>query len=177
MSAGGGVVYRPAGKFRSRAKGKRHPHAGSPGRAHRHRDEPDDDWEHDECGLRGQIHLYELSFTPDFDLNELMGSFGGTASAPPSQGFSNDLQLGLIVNSPNGINLVSRDLSLQGNATLQVRGTAAEPVVLGRVNVNSGDLLFRGNCYLLQSGTIAFRQSGARRSDAERRHQHDDPTI
>jgi len=106
--------------------------------------------------LRGQINLDELSFTPDFDLSALMGSFGGTASAPPSQGFTNDLQLSLNVNSPNGINLVSRDLSLNGSANLQVKGTAAEPVALGRVNLNSGDLLFRGNRYLLQSGTIDF---------------------
>ena len=60
------------------------------------------------------------------------------------------------MNSPNGINLVSRDLSLNGNVNLQIRGTAADPVALGRVNVNSGDLLFRGNRYLLQSGTIDF---------------------
>jgi translocation and assembly module TamB len=106
--------------------------------------------------LRGQVNLNELSFTPDFDLSALMGSFGGTVSAPPSQGFTNDLQLNLVVNSPNGINLVSRDLSLQANTNLQVKGTAAEPVVLGRVNVNGGDLLFRGNRYVLQSGTIDF---------------------
>jgi len=108
------------------------------------------------AALRGQMNIEQLSFTPDFDLSALMGSFGGTASAPPSQGFTNDLQLELTVNSPNGINLVSRDLSLQGNAALQVRGTAAEPVVLGRLNVNGGDLLFRGNRYLLQAGTIDF---------------------
>jgi translocation and assembly module TamB len=106
--------------------------------------------------LRGQVHVDELSFTPDFDLSALMGSFGGTVSAPPSQGFTNDLQLNLVVNSPNGINLASRDLSLQANTDLQIKGTAAEPVVLGRVNVNGGDLLFRGNRYLLQSGTIDF---------------------
>jgi translocation and assembly module TamB len=58
--------------------------------------------------------------------------------------------------SSSGINLVSRDLSLQGNAGLRIRGTAAEPVVLGRLNVNGGDLIFRGNRYVLQAGTIDF---------------------
>jgi len=40
---------------------------------------------------------------------------------------------------------------------LQVRGTAAEPVILGRMNLNNGDLIFNGNRYLLQAGTIDFR--------------------
>jgi translocation and assembly module TamB len=106
--------------------------------------------------LRGTVDIAQLSFTPEFDFATLMGSFGGTISAPPGQGFSNDVQLDLSVLSTSGINLVSRDLSLQGNATLRVRGTAAEPVVLGRVIVNGGDLIFRGNRYVLEAGTIDF---------------------
>jgi translocation and assembly module TamB len=106
--------------------------------------------------LRGNVDIAQLSFTPDFDLNQLMGSFGGTVSPPPGQGFTNGLELELNVVSSSGINLVSRDVSVQGNANLHVRGTAAEPVLLGRVVVNGGDLLFRGNRYVLQAGTIDF---------------------
>jgi len=106
--------------------------------------------------LRGNVDLTQLSFTPDFDLNELMGSFGGAVSPPPGQGFTSNLQLDLNVVSSSGINLVSRDVSVQGTANLRVRGTAAEPVLLGRVVVNGGDLIFRGNRYVLQAGTIDF---------------------
>jgi translocation and assembly module TamB len=37
-----------------------------------------------------------------------------------------------------------------------VKGTAAEPVILGRVNLTNGDLIFRGNRYLLQGATVDF---------------------
>jgi translocation and assembly module TamB len=106
--------------------------------------------------LHGDVDVAQLSFTPDFDLNTLIGSFGGTISAPPGQGFTNDLQLDLNVTSSNGINLVTRDVSVQGNANLRVRGTAAEPVVLGRLIINGGDVIFRANRYLFQAGTIDF---------------------
>lgn len=110
----------------------------------------------EEAVLRGQVNVDKLSFTPDFDVASAIGSLGGTSSAPPSQGFSNNVRLDLAVRSAGGVNLVSRELSLQGTANLNVRGSAADPVITGRVNLSNGDLIFRGNRYLLQSGTIDF---------------------
>ncbi|HEX7962553.1 MAG TPA: translocation/assembly module TamB domain-containing protein, partial [Terriglobales bacterium] len=106
--------------------------------------------------LRGQVMIDQLSFTPDFDFMEFVGQFSGNSTPPPAEGFTQNLQLDVGVQSSNGINLVSRQLSLQGAANLNVRGTAAQPVILGRVNLSSGDLIFRGNRYLLQGGTIDF---------------------
>ena len=106
--------------------------------------------------LRGQVNLEQLSFTPDFDLMEMMGQFGGTTEPPPAQGFTTNLLLDLAVRSPQGINLSSRELSLSGGLNLNVRGTAAQPVILGRVNLTNGDLIFRGNRYLLQGATVDF---------------------
>jgi translocation and assembly module TamB len=108
------------------------------------------------ASLGGQVRINQLGFTPDFDLNGFMGQFAGQVEPPPTQSFADNLQLNLTVQSPNGVNLVSRELSLDGNADLNIRGTAAEPVILGRVNLNSGDLIFMGNRYLLQGGTIDF---------------------
>ncbi|HEY0564554.1 MAG TPA: translocation/assembly module TamB domain-containing protein [Terriglobales bacterium] len=111
----------------------------------------------DAATLGGQIRLNDLSFTPDFDLTSFVGQFsaGGTAP-PPTQSFADILRLNLNVFSPNGINLVSRTLSLNGNADLRVRGTASQPVILGRVNLNSGDLIFNSDRFTLQGGTIDF---------------------
>jgi translocation and assembly module TamB len=47
-------------------------------------------------------------------------------------------------------------MSLQAAANLRLTGTAAQPVILGRVNLNGGDLIYRGNRYVLQGGTIDF---------------------
>ena len=106
--------------------------------------------------LRGQVNIDQLSFTSDFDLMSFAGQFSGSSTPPPTEGFSQNLQLDIGLHSTGGINLVSRMLSLQGAANLQVRGTAQQPVILGRVNLNSGDLIFSGNRYVLQGGTIDF---------------------
>jgi len=108
------------------------------------------------ANLRGNVNIYQLSFTPQFDLTQLMGQFGGTIAPPPTQGFSNNLQLAIAVRTPNGINLVNRQLSLSGSMDLNVTGTASEPVLLGRVNLTGGDLLFNGDRFVLQGGTIDF---------------------
>jgi translocation and assembly module TamB len=106
--------------------------------------------------LRGTVRINQLSFTPDFDLMSFAGQFGGVATPPPAQGFSQNLKLDIGVQSETGLNLVSRTLSFEGAANLHVTGTAAEPVILGRVNINGGDLIFNGNRFVLQGGTVDF---------------------
>jgi translocation and assembly module TamB len=106
--------------------------------------------------LAGTVNIDQLSFTPDFDLMETMGNLSSDTEPPPSQGLTNNLELQVAVHSTSGINLVNRQLSLQGAANLNVRGTAAQPVVLGRINLTGGDLIFRGNRYKLQGGTVDF---------------------
>jgi len=110
----------------------------------------------DTAVLGGAVHLTDLSFTPAFDLSSFVGQFGGGVAAPPSRGFSQNVQLNVAVDSTSNVNLTSRTLSLGGTANLQLRGTAADPVVLGRVNLNSGDMILNGNRFVLNGGTIQF---------------------
>ncbi len=106
--------------------------------------------------LGGRVRIQNLSFTPDFDLTSFMGQLSGGVAPPPSQGFSQNLQLNLAVSSINNLNLVSRELSVDGTANLQVRGTAAQPVILGRINLTDGDLIFNGDRFTLAGGTVEF---------------------
>jgi translocation and assembly module TamB len=106
--------------------------------------------------LGGSVNLTDLSFTPAFDLSNFLSQLSGGMAAPPSQGFSQNLQLNLAVHSTNDVNLVSRALSVGGSANLQVRGTAATPVILGRVNLSSGDIILNGNRFVLNGGTVQF---------------------
>lgn len=111
----------------------------------------------DAAMLGGQVQVNDLSFTPDFDLSTFLSQFtGGEAAPPPVGGFTQNLRLNVAVESTTGVNMVSRTLSLQAAANLQLRGTAADPVILGRVNINGGDLIFMGNRYVLEGGTIQF---------------------
>jgi len=106
--------------------------------------------------LAGAVHLSDLSFTPAFDLSSFVGQFGGGVAAPPSRGLAQNILLNVALDSTSSVNLTSRALSLGGTANLQLRGTAAEPVVLGRVNLNSGDIILNGNRFVLSGGTIQF---------------------
>jgi translocation and assembly module TamB len=107
--------------------------------------------------LRGQVRLAELSFSPSFDLNDVVAAAGGTAgsTAPPGS-FAQNLNLDINVVSASELNLASSKLSLQGATNLRIRGTAAAPAVTGRVNISGGDLIFRGNRYFLEPSTVDF---------------------
>lgn len=106
--------------------------------------------------LGGSVDLADISFTPAFDLSSMISQFSGGVEAPPSQGFSQNLALNVAVHSTNNMNLVSRTLSVGGSANLQVRGTAADPVILGRVNLSGGDIILNGNRFVLTGGTVQF---------------------
>jgi translocation and assembly module TamB len=158
VTASGGVVYRPELRFdiAMKANGARVLYAQSirttlgsnltlTG-------------QYDGALLRGQVTIDQLSFTSNFDLMDMASQFGGGATTPPPpEGFSQNLRLDVAILTPGGINPSSRNLSMAGTADLQLRGTASQPVMLGRINLSDGELIFRGNRYLVQGGTIEFR--------------------
>jgi len=107
--------------------------------------------------LRGQVRLTELSFSPTFDLNDIISVVGApTGSTAPPGSFARNLHLDITAVSTDDLNLASSKLSLQGAANLRIRGTAAEPSMIGRVNITGGDLFFRGNRYFLEPSTLDF---------------------
>jgi len=63
---------------------------------------------------------------------DMAAEFGGGATTPPpTGGFSENVRLQVAIQTPGGIDLSSRKLSVAGSANLQVRGSAAQPVILG----------------------------------------------
>src|SRR5436190_821492 len=107
--------------------------------------------------LRGQVRLSELTFSPTFDINDIAAMTGGPAgaTAPPGS-FARNLNLDINVVSTNDLDLASTQLSLQGATNLRIRGTAAEPAVVGRVNLTGGELFFRNNRYFIEPSSIDF---------------------
>ncbi len=108
------------------------------------------------AALGGTMNVSDLSFTPTFDLTAFIRQFSSGVQAPPQRGFAQNLALNIAVRSTNNVNLVSRTLSVGGTANLQVRGTAAQPVILGRVNLSGGDIIANGNRFVLTGGTVQF---------------------
>jgi translocation and assembly module TamB len=104
--------------------------------------------------LTGRVLIENLSFTPDFDLAKFSDQFS-TGAAVSQPGFADTVKLGISVQSQN-LNAVSSQISVAGQAALQVGGSAADPVVTGRTTLTSGELFYRNVRYQLQRGLITF---------------------
>ena len=106
--------------------------------------------------LGGTVNVTDLSFTPAFDLDSFIGQFTGGVEAPPSRSFAQNVALNFALRSSSNVNLVSRTLSVGGSANLQVRGTLADPVILGRANLTGGDVILNNKRFVLTGGAVQF---------------------
>jgi translocation and assembly module TamB len=105
--------------------------------------------------LNGRVLIDSLSFTPDFDLVKFSNQFGG-AIIPPEPGLADTIKLAVGVQSKGNLNANSSQVTLAGQVNLQVTGTAANPVIIGRTDLTSGELFYRNVRYQLERGIVTF---------------------
>jgi translocation and assembly module TamB len=106
--------------------------------------------------LTGNVLIDSVSFTPEFDLSSFATQFGGTSTPSTGETFADKVKLQIAVQSAQNLSANSTQLSLEGTANLRVIGTAAEPVIVGRADMTSGELFFRNNRYQVQRGLVTF---------------------
>lgn len=107
--------------------------------------------------LTGRVVIDYLGFTRKTDVISLASQFGssGGGLSTPAQ-FKKNMTLRVAVQSSSELSLASSQLSVQGAANLEIVGTLARPVVLGRATLTGGELFFIGKRYEIKSGTIEF---------------------
>lgn len=110
----------------------------------------------DSALLSGRVVVDRLSLTKEFDLSTFADQFTGNSAASPGPSFMQNIKLNVSLNSASDMALANSKLSIQGSANLMVRGTAAEPVLLGRTDITDGELFFNGLRYKVESGVIQF---------------------
>jgi translocation and assembly module TamB len=156
ISAAGSVEYRPSLQFNIALQGKsirlRYPEGL------RTLLDSNLDWAGNlqASTLTGRVLVDQLSFTPDFDLATFGDQFSSNAAAPAQPGFDDTIRLQVAVQSKDNLNATSSQVSLTGSADLNVIGTAANPVVIGRTDLTAGELFYRNVRYQLQRGIITF---------------------
>ncbi len=106
--------------------------------------------------LQGRVLIDALSFTQDFDMSTFMSQFTGTSSPPTGESFADNLKLQIAVQSTSQLSAGTSQLSFEGQANLQIIGTASDPVVIGRTELTSGDIFFMKRQYHLERGIITF---------------------
>jgi len=105
--------------------------------------------------LNGRVLIDSLSFTPDFDLAKFSDHFS-TGNSLSQPGVADNVRLAIGVQSRENLNATSSQISIAGQAALQVGGTAANPVITGRTILSSGEVFYRNVRYHLQTGVITF---------------------
>jgi translocation and assembly module TamB len=106
--------------------------------------------------LQGRVLVDSLSFTSDFDISTFMGQFTGVSSPPTGRSFADNVKLQIAVESSSQLNAGTAQLGIEGQGNLKIVGTASDPVVVGRVDISSGDIFFEQRQYHLEQGVINF---------------------
>ncbi|HET9399894.1 MAG TPA: translocation/assembly module TamB domain-containing protein [Candidatus Acidoferrales bacterium] len=106
--------------------------------------------------LAGNIVIRRLSFTQEFDLTSFVSQFSGGPPSLEAPDFERHMKLSVGVQSRTDLALASSKVSVEGSADLRVQGTLADPVVIGRASLTSGELYFMGHRYDVQNGVITF---------------------
>lgn len=106
--------------------------------------------------LQGRVLIDSLSFTSDFDVTTFMSQFTGNSTPGTGKGMADNLKLQIAVQSTSQLSAGTSQLGIEGSANLRVVNTAADPVIVGRADLTSGDIFFHKNQYHLERGTITF---------------------
>lgn len=106
--------------------------------------------------LSGYVVVTRASFNPRFDLVSALGMVR-TPRTPITSPLLHNLQVDVRVTSAPELRFeLSQARDLQVEANLRLRGTAARPAVLGRVDIPQGEISFAGTQYVINRGDISF---------------------
>ena len=105
--------------------------------------------------LSGTILMTRFGIGQDVDF-AAFGSPGGVSALPDPNSPANKIRLDVHVTSAPQLDFQNSYAKLAGTVDLTIRGTAAVPSVLGRIEINDGSATFAGTKYQLQRGEIYF---------------------
>jgi translocation and assembly module TamB len=105
--------------------------------------------------LSGTILITRFGIGPDVDF-AAFGSPGGLSPPPDPNSPANKIRLDVRVTSAPQLDFQNSYAKLAGTVDLTIRGTAAVPSLLGRIEINEGSATFAGQKYQLQRGEIYF---------------------
>ncbi len=105
--------------------------------------------------LKGDVTVTRFAQIPSADLNFALAP--GTPSRIPNPNDPlNHLHLDVRILSTPELTVQTSLAKLSGDVDLRLRGTAARPVLLGRINIAEGDIKLNGSKYHLERGDITF---------------------
>lgn len=104
--------------------------------------------------ISGDITITRFAQIPSADL---AAAFANTSPPVPNANSPlNNLHLDVHVRSAPELTVQTSLAKLSGDADLRLKGTALNPILLGRVNIAQGDFKINGQKYFLERGDITF---------------------
>ncbi len=105
--------------------------------------------------LSGTILITRFGISQAVDF-AAFGSPGGVSAPPDPNSPANKIRLDVHVTSAPQLDFQNSYAKLAGTVDLTIRGTAAVPSLLGRIEINEGSATFAGQKYQLERGDIYF---------------------
>lgn len=106
--------------------------------------------------LSGNILITRFTVSPDLDIAALAAQTGKVQAVAPPSAPSNHVRLDVRIQSSPQLNFQNAFAKLAGDVDLHLRGTLANPSLLGRVSITEGNATIAGTRYELQRGDITF---------------------
>ncbi|HLK52197.1 MAG TPA: translocation/assembly module TamB domain-containing protein, partial [Candidatus Angelobacter sp.] len=106
--------------------------------------------------LSGDILVNRFGMNPNFDFANYLAQSKKAPMIATLNPFLDNLRLDLHITSAPDLRVETSLAKLSGDLDLHVRGTAARPALIGRVNIAEGDIFFNATKYRLERGDITF---------------------
>ena len=108
------------------------------------------------ASLTGNVTVTRFAQIPSADLQYLVAQASAPPSVPNPKSPLNNLHLEVRILSTPELTVETSLAKLSGDVDLRLRGTAARPVLLGRINIAEGDIKLAGTKYHLDRGDLTF---------------------
>jgi translocation and assembly module TamB len=105
--------------------------------------------------LSGNVLITRFGIGQDVDFAAFAGA-GGIPTPPDPTAFNNKIRLDVHVTSSPQLDFQNSYAKLAGTVDLTLRGTIAQPSILGSIRITDGSATFAGTKYELERGTIYF---------------------
>jgi len=106
--------------------------------------------------LSGDVTVTKFALNPQFDFAMYLARSKQSTIGPAQGSPANNLHLDVHVVSTASLQVETSLARISGDVDLHIRGTAARPAVLGRVDILEGDVNFAGTKYHIERGDIIF---------------------
>jgi translocation and assembly module TamB len=106
----------------------------------------------------GTVTIRRISINPRSDISTMIETAALPTKTPEAgTGVLANMNLDVqIETAPDVAFQTSVAQSIEADANLRLRGTPINPAVLGRINVTQGQLVFLGNKYTINQGSVSF---------------------